>query len=699
MLKPEQFTTLERKIERFSQILKEKPGDELIVLALAEASFRRGLKLEALTAYQVVTSEKAIPEAHLAVAEIYSQQNMTTEAYGELRKLFEVEPDNIEARLLANALRKQGPPPEDIALLLNQPSTDEAFMEAKLRLQIQRAIHNREHQERTRNVTLEPGGVIHEYYVEEAMKKLLEVDVWLKDLEELRLSNETLRALPHPGAVAADAVVAAEELVAAQSADSIEHVAEQPADSEELVAAQPADSLEHVVPTVEVPESPAMPVMDPVAAQELPGPVVDLDGPVEELLVPNLELENVEVPLPEPVILIEDPEILAPSVELDVEPSVPVQDPVTTAVFESPISETSTEEPVEVLAIPVEHLPAEPSEVAVEPEVVADLVGSMELESRPEAESELPAQSAEGETAELAVLPISAQPADAIQDFEPPSLEALPLLSEESGAVDAALQPLTEDVAPGEPQVEVPAAGDSFDMNFAIGVDSPVAPDLPGEDFHVEPPGILDLKPVEMGEELPMPTMDSSPTSSVPAIAVPAIDPVSVSVELPTEELTTLPTVPKAPEERPAPVLSTSVTPEASTPSPPASAAARQAFYKSKAEELGKLTGTLARTRGVTSIFLVARDGTTIDSVVKDNITEERVGELVCESFDFLLAYAKSPSYWVLECSGGIFVMQTLDDDHVLIAIGQAGANFGALRYTMDKTKTKFGAILQDAPR
>ncbi len=130
-----------------------------------------------------------------------------------------------------------------------------------------------------------------------------------------------------------------------------------------------------------------------------------------------------------------------------------------------------------------------------------------------------------------------------------------------------------------------------------------------------------------------------------------------------------------------------------------ATAADRQAYYESRAEEIGKLTGTLARTRGVSSIFLVARDGTTIDSVVKDDIAESRVGELVKESFEFLLAYADSPAYWVLECAGGIFVMQTLDDEHVLIAIGQAGANFGALRYTMDKTKAKFEAILQHVPR
>jgi predicted regulator of Ras-like GTPase activity (Roadblock/LC7/MglB family) len=101
----------------------------------------------------------------------------------------------------------------------------------------------------------------------------------------------------------------------------------------------------------------------------------------------------------------------------------------------------------------------------------------------------------------------------------------------------------------------------------------------------------------------------------------------------------------------------------------------------------------------VTSIFLVAREGVTIDAVAKDEISERRVGELVKESFEFLEAFASDPAYWVLECAGGIFVMQKLDERHVLIAIGQAGANFGALRYTMDKTRAKFEPLLAQAPR
>ena len=140
----EQLTTLERKIERFSHILEQRPGDGLTVLALAEASFRRGLKLEALTAYQEVTKEKPVPEAHLAVAEIYSQQNMVNEAYLELSKLFEIDPANVEARLLAHILTEEADPPEEVAAILNQTTSDEAFDEARLRLQIQLTIHNRD---------------------------------------------------------------------------------------------------------------------------------------------------------------------------------------------------------------------------------------------------------------------------------------------------------------------------------------------------------------------------------------------------------------------------------------------------------------------------------------------------------------------------------------------------------------------------
>jgi len=125
---------------------------------------------------------------------------------------------------------------------------------------------------------------------------------------------------------------------------------------------------------------------------------------------------------------------------------------------------------------------------------------------------------------------------------------------------------------------------------------------------------------------------------------------------------------------------------------------ARREFYAGITGGLDSLVSTLAKTRGVTSIYVVSREGHLIGQSSKDAIGPERISEIVVEGLVFLESFAAAPQYWVLECNGGIVVMQTIDAGHVLVAIGQAGANFGALRYTMDKTKPSFAQLLAGAP-
>lgn len=621
MLTQEQATTLDRKIEKFSEILAKNPGDGLTVLALAEASFRRGLKLEALTAYQTVTKGQSVPEAHLAVAEIYSQQNMTTEAYGELRRLFQLDPENVEARLLIRILERQSPPPDDIQELLRRPASDEAFHEARLRLQIQRAIHNRELQERTRNGTLEPGIVIHEYYIEEAKKKLIEVDEQLRKLDDLKAHNATLN---------------------------------DPPPKPELVSPQLEMSL--------------TPEMNQQLEEEFASAIHDLEqdnssGEIGEqgLLVDTPSGEFLEVSEGETHFEISD---------LEPAESYSQED----ASYEGQTPEISEFED--------QSLPSSELEVDdTESEQASELLVFSEVEegsesdgpdqSLPSNEFDLTSEVVEGESLQIE-----------LEDYSP-----LP----ESESFE-----------------ETPASLEETSIDLSIPLEVVLDPELPDIDEEL-------IMPIQVGsaDEMPMPSMSDSRQSledsdeRVGFGVPPAIEPLSfeesveeyVAVESVEETLVVDEVeIPEVVEE-----IGLAVEPESPAVVPGnvsrASAAERQAYYESKAEEIGKLTGTLARTRGVSSIFLVARDGTTLDSVVKDDITESRVGELVKESFEFLLAYADAPAYWVLECAGGIFVMQTLDSEHVLIAIGQAGANFGALRYTMDKTKSKFEAILQHVPR
>ena len=802
----EQLTTLERKIERFSNILEQKPGDGLTVLALAEASFRRGLKLEALTAYQEVTNEKPVPEAHLAVAEIYSQQNMVNEAYGELIRLFEIDPDNVEARLLAHILTEEAEPPDQISEILAEPTSDEAFDEARLRLQIQLTIHNRDLQERTRNVTLEPGVVIHEYYVEEAKKKLIEVQEMLRKMLDLRKHNEELRTAPRPEPISAqpDAeeapagelvmegtpteaevspveavptgdqqaysapeipLTAAEEAAPAQvlgvpspEATSVElqapavalQVEEQPAPDAVQSVAEDAQPLpvagsaptEHPVafespvePTPsfepEVPEpashlepvAPAEPALslEPAATLEPPAPtepVASFEPHAPAVPVAPLEPSPVETAAsfepappepaapPEPVFAAEPASTIAP-IEVDVAPipepsplsvEEPVADVQSGLQFEEPVADVQSglqfEEPPQI-ELQTESADAPQHQAVFEPAPVSrseDIQGEPLMaaqesvqpvadaypEPSPILEPALPESSLEPELPEEPVAeqpPIEFSSAEEHLTLQSPTLE--PDLPEEAPMAVAAPEPnYAPEITPEPPKQE------GYTMPIDIGVDSVVSPDLPEE-------------PV-MPEDPVMPQPVAEPVQPEPVALQPIAEPVEPE---PVVQEASVPVVePVAPELPPEPAPIEDVAPVAPESSG-AVAAERQAYYESKAEELGKLTGTLARTRGVTSIFLVSRDGTTIDSVVKDDVTEERIGELVKESFEFLLAYAKNPAYWVLECTGGIFVMQALDDRHVLIAVGQAGANFGALRYTMDKTKAKFATILDNVPR
>ena len=779
----EQLTTLERKIERFSHILEQRPGDGLTVLALAEASFRRGLKLEALTAYQEVTKEKPVPEAHLAVAEIYSQQNMINEAYLELGKLFEIDPDNVEARLLAHILTEEAEPPEEIAAVLNQTTSDEAFDEARLRLQIQLTIHNRDLQERTRNVTLEPGVVIHEYYVEEAKKKLIEVQEMLRKMQELRRHNEELRLAPRPEPVSAmddtpeeepatlpsapEDTAAAQEVAQFEPAPMSEQAELSVPQEVQTAAVGEAASPELVAPATESQEVPVAAIEQPSvefappamelqtsapAAEIAPDPVhasateaapswEDTTAPAEQVAsveqpVPTLPVNQAElVAPPEPAAppeLAAPPEPAAPlepaapveaaaSIEplmpdqavAPIEPAAPSEpiafEPAVPTEPVAPMEPAPTPDPVEIDSAPV----PEPMPLSAEAPPIVDTEPLVHVDESPQLEIQ-PLDNSPGESSlEPAVQPVDAipEPTPVLEpSFPEPSLEpelpeepAPEILSPVEDSVGTSIElevPVTiepdlpEEVpfsaAPPEPHyapevIPEPPSQEGYTMPIDIGVDSLVAPDLPDEPMTPEPvsvaPSVVEepAQPAVQPEPVVQPVAE--PVQPEPVIELaPEPVPEPVALDVPPE---------------PAPVE------ELAPPSPApsgASSAERQAYYESKAEELGKLTGTLARTRGVTSIFLVSRDGTTIDSVVKDDVTEERIGELVKESFEFLAAYAKNPAYWVLECTGGIFVMQALDDRHVLIAVGQAGANFGALRYTMDKTKAKFATILDNVP-
>lgn len=644
----DQMTTLEKKIQHFSRILSQRPGDELTILALAEASFRRGLKLEALTAYQDVVGGRPVPEAHLAVAEIYFAQGMPNEAYGEIRRLFELDPDNVEARLLINALQEDIFPPEDLREIMQRATTDEAFEDARLRLKIQRTIYNRELQERTRNVTLEPGTVIHEYYMEEAKKKLIRVDELLRELDRFQEYNQTLVSEP-------------------PRPDMLSGLSEPEADVSDEAAGSFGDESSELSSDSAGDESTVSHDEFPLEVES--STLEELETAEEALnasLVSSLETE---------AIVVEDEESLQ---EQALEFGSGLESQEDFAHAEEPSLEQHSDKEQEAT------ISDEPAGGGAEDIVVSSEEDSAEQFQASDAVDLL--EEASGAIVEAGV-------SDEAEDEATNGIEAeAPLASGEGDALSHL------DLAPLPVSVSDSGLSQNFaSPDFHISMDT-LEPDLP--DLSVETSAteiassIVDLAPIEMdqpGQGGSMSSFEDGVSSHVPTEEGPPVDTsqesesdLEASHESSQEESSLDPGISYASSEF--------ETPMELSP-------ARKAFYETHHEALSSLTTTLARTRGVTSIYLVAREGVTIDAVAKDNISEKRVGELVCESFEFLEAFAKDPTYWVLECAGGIFVMQRLDERHVLIAIGQAGANFGALRYTMDKTRTKFEQLLAQAPQ
>lgn len=689
-------TTLEKKIKQLSKILENRPGDELTMLALAEASFRRGFRLEALTAYQEIVTNHPVPEAYLAVAEIYANQSMFQEAYGELTHLFELDPNNVEARLLVNELSVNSLPPEDIQAIMGTQTSEVAFENTRLRLKIKRSIYHRELQERTRNATLEPGKVMHEYHMEEAKRKLIKIDELLQQLAILQQRNQELQlAIPRPKLVApSDPQVPSDQ---------------------DVLPLDDSESFEEAATTAVVNDTPKI---------EMPLETQFNAGTTGQTSTAS-----------------ESPSLITSKSDIDSTNSVQALADESGQNYEDNefsgeiTSEATSTPPRGVAPAQTESNDSEDRGTHPEPASLDLNLGIAQIQTS------------------AAIQPISQGfPSEFSISLDSPIAPDLPDLS--PTALDTDPGPLQSQDEVYSPEEESTAYESEEDLGHQL--DSSTIDHTPP--LYVEQESLsesqLAYEPTGSGEapsitERPFlleiqledgtdhsqqleydPTRDKvnssyEPDSSAPEFVEPSFDAAPAIVEPDSTDTEAATPTHSAPAEEPSgiPIEHARIVIEDSTltdelslghlginkldPLPPSPqtngpdkiSPARKAFYQLHSESISSLTSTLARTRGVTSIFLAAREGVTINSSAKDHISQERVGELVKESFEFLEAFASDLSYWVLECSGGIFVMQRLDDLHVLIAVGQAGANFGALRYTMDKTKIKFEQLLAQAPK
>lgn len=129
---------------------------------------------------------------------------------------------------------------------------------------------------------------------------------------------------------------------------------------------------------------------------------------------------------------------------------------------------------------------------------------------------------------------------------------------------------------------------------------------------------------------------------------------------------------------------------------------AREEFYARIRESVESVLSGLIKTKGVSAVLVLARDKYAVCSILRESIDETSVSSLICRGLEVINPFwerKEGPlAYWVLEFEKGILVVQSISPDYVLVAIGQAGANFGVMRYSIDKSKDHLNQILSAGP-
>lgn len=647
----DQKTTLELKLEKLRQICHKSPDNAIGLLALAETAFRRGLRLEALEAYQKVLKDESVAEAHLCMAQMYRHHGLFQETINELRVLFEIERGYPEAHVFARELAKETTLPEDLEAVLHEGCGGDELALARVRLSIARSLVLREGQELVAIQDANANDPTFGYYIGETRKRLSYCEQVLSQLSVLEDARRNF--------------LAEQERHRQIEQERLRELAERQ-------ASQPAAEL------LGPPTPTSAELVEPVAALDLQAP-----APSE---APAFEDE-----------LADGPQATSPVVIID---------------------EDAQHEPASL----ADTVAAGADEWQDEPEVAVDTPAGFaaELEHEPAAEPQ-PEPDVFPDDADLEPVSSGAEPSSGFADT----------VMELGLGIAAAFQP-----AAPEPRVQEPAL---WDDGPRLGMGDPAA-DL-RRPPHPDPELTFDMTPTLVGdlpeppqpspvERQPEPEPESEPLRSsglwdddlAPPEHLSPAPPVRPALPSPSELQDGAPEPVRLPEPEPtvAPALlslPTTVEPEPAPepvgvaeaepqPSPvqlqeePVAAADTPDFAAVYAPLLGNLENliqTLAKTRGVSSVFLVNRQGYCVCEIIRDTLDRERVSEFIVETVAFLEGYASQPQYWVLECAGGIVVIQSVDNHHFLLTIGQTGANFGALRYTMDRVRPSFEQVLQPA--
>ena len=131
----------------------------------------------------------------------------------------------------------------------------------------------------------------------------------------------------------------------------------------------------------------------------------------------------------------------------------------------------------------------------------------------------------------------------------------------------------------------------------------------------------------------------------------------------------------------------------------------RMSFYDEMEGSMSKVLKTLNRTRGVTSSLILDNTGYILCLESSEKLNTQELALQVLDGVAPLMQWGNLEGnrdrellYWVLEFKEGLMVLQPLTQDIYLVVLGKSGANFGAVRYSIEKNTARLVLSLHNAP-
>jgi tetratricopeptide (TPR) repeat protein len=132
----------------------------------------------------------------------------------------------------------------------------------------------------------------------------------------------------------------------------------------------------------------------------------------------------------------------------------------------------------------------------------------------------------------------------------------------------------------------------------------------------------------------------------------------------------------------------------------------RMDFYRDIKDKLGNVLSSINKTRGISTSFIMDEIGTVVHSRSTEKISLDELSEQILPGIKPIIHWqqdngdqsAGALNFWVLEFKKGLMVFHPIRKEIFLVVLGAQGANFGGIRFSIEKNAGDIEKIFENMP-